>query len=180
MKRALGAVFAAVVMLAGCGSSKTTHADPTTAPAGAISPAGTPRATPSGPLMLPVGRSVVLQLGGGGQARVTVSSIVKQTTPPTKDSSALRPGQAYVVAHVSVQCVALGPCEYSQFGDWYAIDPTGTGSDLEAGGVQPALGSGTLATGHVVSGYVTEDASAQANQLTFGSDSDPQASWAIS
>jgi hypothetical protein len=129
--------------------------------------------------MLPVGRSVVVQDESGGQARITVSSIVKQTTPPTKASSSLQAGQVYVVAHVSFQCVAVGPCTYSQFGDWNAIDPTGTQSDLEAGGVQPTLGSGGLATGHGVSGYITEDASAQANELTYGSATDPEASWAI-
>jgi hypothetical protein len=116
----------------------------------------------------------------GWQAKVTVSSITKQTTPPTTSSGALQPGQVYVVAHVSYQCLAAGPCSYSQLGDWSAVDPSGSGSELEVGGMEPTLGSGDLPVGQTVTGYITEDASAQANQLTFGDVHDPEASWAIS
>lgn len=160
-------------MLAGCGSSSTkAKAEPSAAPV------TTAPAAPNAQLKLPVGRSVVIN-DDGWQARVTVSSITKQTTPPP-DSPPLQPGHVYVVAHVSYQCLAAGPCSYNQLGDWYAVDPSGSGSNLAVGGMQPTLGSGDLAVGHTTAGYITEDASAQANQLLFGDSSDPEASWVIS
>ena len=179
MKQVLGGALAIMAVVAGCSSGATAKAGPSTTANGTTSPVTHAKATSASPSVLPVGRSVVVQDDSGGQVRITVTSIVKRATPPTEASSALQPGQAYVVAHVRFQCVAAGPCTYSQFGDWNAVDPTGAQSDLEAGAVQPALGSGTVATGREVSGYITEDASAKANELTYGSASEPEASWAI-
>ena len=175
MKRILVGAPVIIALVAGCSSSSKAKAGPTTAPTPAKT---TAKATPSAQLKLPVGHSAVIN-DDGWQAKVTVSSIDKQTTPPT-GSPALQSGHIYVVAHVSYQCLAAGPCTYSQLGDWYAVDSSGNGSDLAVGGMEPTLGSGDLPVGQTVSGYITEDASAQANQLTFGDVTDPEASWAIS
>lgn len=184
VRRIVFGALAIIAMLAGCSSGTKAKAGPDTAPK---SPAGsqpgsapvtTASATPNAQLMMPVGHFVVIH-DDGWQAKVTVSSLTKQTTPPT-GSPPLQPGHVYVVAHVSYQCLAAGPCSYSDLGDWQAADPAGNGSVLEVGGMEPTLGAGDLPVGHMVAGYVSEDASAQANQLTFGDINDPEASWAIS
>jgi hypothetical protein len=175
---AIGAL-AITAILAGCGSSSTAKPAPSKSAAAVTSPATTGPSIPAASAMLPVGRSYVVEAPEGWRARVTVTSITKQTTSPSGDPATLEPGHIYVVAHVSYQCLAGGPCGYSQFGDWYAIDPSGSGSTLATNAKEPSLGTGDIATGRVVSGYVTADASAEANQLTYGTGSDPVASWAI-
>lgn len=184
MKRIIVGALAVLALLAGCSSGSTSKADPKTAPTSpagsqpSVAPVTTAPATPNPQLMMPVGHSVVIR-DDGWQARVTVSSLTKQNSPPT-GSPPVQPGHIYVVAHVSYQCLAAGPCSYSQLGDWNAVDPSGTGSILAVGGMEPTLGSGDLPVGHMVTGYITEDASSQADHLTFGDVNDPEASWTIS
>jgi hypothetical protein len=173
--------LAITAILAGCGGSSTAKPAPAKSAAAVTSPAPatTGPSIPAASAMLPVGRSFVVEAPEGWRARVTVSSITKQTTSPSGTAVVLEPGHIYVVAHVSYQCLAGGPCGYSQLGDWYAIDPSGSGSTLATNAKEPSLGSGEFATKSVVSGYVTMDATAKANELTYGPGGDPVASWAI-